>query len=309
VLFVDGILSSGSGVKSLSVLPAGSNFLGIEPCSARQAEAVIWPLPLELTTTYIKGTGLGPEALIQASHQVELFDDELEEETFRRGIATLEPYRFEGDDPETAAARIEAEAAGRLEHVRRLVSVGGEHTVSVGLVRAFMKRHPGLTVLHLDAHADLRDSYEGSPLNHACVMSRIAEIAPFVSVGIRSLSVEEHDQIRDRSFAAFGIHRMRKDPSWSAKVLERLGGEVYVTLDLDVLDPSIMPSVGTPEPGGMGWYELLGFLKTVFESRTVIGMDMVELCPKPGAEHGVFSAAKLLYRTLGYWISSGKTDK
>jgi agmatinase len=296
-------------MKDYSVLPAGSNFLGIEPYPASEAEVSLWPIPLELTTTYFKGTGLGPEALIQASHQVELFDDELERETFRRGIATLEPYRYEGDDPEEAAVRIEIETTERLGHVRRLVSVGGEHTVTVGLVRAFVKRHPGLSVLHLDAHADLRESYEGSPLNHACVMSRVGETVPFVSVGVRSLSIEEHEQIRDNSLPVYGIHRMRRDSSWPAQALSRLSKEVYLTLDLDVLDPSIMPAVGTPEPGGMGWYELLGFLKTVFESRRVVGMDLVELCPRLGAEAGVFAAAKLLYRLMGYWISLNKADK
>jgi agmatinase len=159
-----------------------------------------------------------------------------------------------------------------------------------------------MTVLHLDAHTDLRDSYEGSPFNHACVMARVAEFCPFVSAGIRSLSAEEAVRISTQMLHVFDIHQMRSEPAWAEKIISLLGDTIYITVDLDVLDPSLMPAVGTPEPGGMGWRECLDFLKRIFSEKKVVGLDMVELCPLPGAAHGVFTAAKMAYRLAGYWF-------
>jgi agmatinase len=279
-----------------------SNFLGIDSCcSWDEAGTVMLQAPLEVTASYMRGTGRGPAALIRASHQVEFYDDELRAETFRSGIATLPPMRFTGKSLKTCVNLIEKEAALVLDAGKKPFLIGGEHTVSVGAIRACHQNHPGLTVLHLDAHTDLRDSYEGSPFNHACVMARVAEFCPFVSIGIRSLSAGEAEQIESRRLHVFDIHHMRSDAGWADKTIALLGDTVYVTVDLDVLDPSVMPAVGTPEPGGMAWRECLDFLKRVFSEKNVVGADLVELSPRPGTEHGVFTAAKMAYRMIGYW--------
>ena len=288
--------------RRFDVLGPQANFLGIDTCNTwDKASFVILPVPLEMTTTYMQGTGRGPEALLEASHQVELYDDELRSETWKRGIATLAPMVFEDAAPEGAVAQIENRVSEILKEDKRLAIIGGEHTVTVGTVRAYRNEYLDLSVLHLDAHADLRQEYEGSAYNHACVMARVADICPFVSVGIRSLCAEEADRIQRENLSIYGMHRLRRDDSWVEASLSALGDDVYITLDLDVFDPSVMPAVGTPEPGGMGWYEVLSFLRLIFERKRVVGFDVVELCPKPGAEHGAFTAAKLVYRILGYW--------
>lgn len=288
--------------KRFKVLGREDNFLGIDAfCGWEESRVVVLQAPLELTTSYMKGTTQGPAALIRASHQVEYFDDELKTETYRRGIATLPPLKFKKEGPEAAVRLIERQVGEILGENKRLAMVGGEHTVTVGAVRAYRKRFPNLSVLHLDAHADLRESYEDSPLSHACAMARVKESCPFVSVGIRSLCQEEFNCIQRENLVVFDIHRMRKDESWMNEALSRLGDTVYITFDLDALDPSIMPAVGTPEPGGMDWNTTIRFLRRAFKEKVVVGFDLVELCPLPGAEYGAFSAAKLFYRMIGYW--------
>jgi agmatinase len=290
--------------KQYKVLGKEDNFLGIDAfCGWEESRVVVLQAPLEQTTSYMKGTADGPRALIEASHQVEFFDDELKIETYRRGIATLPPMKFKKDEPEKAVRLIEKQVGELLGENKRLAMIGGEHTVTVGAVRAYRKRFPDLSVLHLDAHADLRDSYEGSPLSHACAMARVREVCPFVSVGIRSLCQEEFNGIQRENLAVFDIHRMGNGDSWMDEALARLGDTVYLTLDLDALDPSVMPAVGTPEPGGMDWNTTIRFLRRAFKEKVIVGMDMVELCPLPGAEYGVFSAAKLFYRMIGYWYA------
>jgi agmatinase len=290
--------------KRFKVLGKEDNFLGVDAfCGWEESRVVVLQAPLEQTTSYMKGTAEGPRALIEASHQVEFFDDELKVETYRRGIATLPPLKFKKDEPEAAVRLIEKQVGEILADNKRLAMIGGEHTVTVGAARAYRKHFSSLSVLHLDAHADLRESYEDSPLSHACAMARVRESCPFVSVGIRSLCQEEHNSIQRDGLAVFDIHRMRGDDSWMDEALSRLGDTVYITLDLDALDPSIMPAVGTPEPGGMSWNQTMGFLRRAFSEKVVVGFDVVELCPLPGAEYGVFGAAKLFYRMIGYWYA------
>ncbi len=279
------------------------NFLGLDSHYRwEESEVAILPVPLEQTTSFMKGTALGPEALLAASRQVELFDDELHQETFRAGITTLTAMDFSGMAQEAAL-----EAVGRNVHeiadeLKKPLLLGGEHSLTIGAVRGLAGHFPGLHVLHLDAHADLRDTYENSAYNHACVMARVREICPFTSVGIRSLCVEESEAIQKGLLNVTNIHQMRLNPDWADKVLAGIEGPVYLTLDLDVFDPSVIPNVGTPEPGGMQWRETLGFLKRVFETQNVIGMDVVECCPGAGPDYGVFHAAKLVYRLIGYWL-------
>ena len=290
--------------KRFKVLGHEGNFLGVDAfCGWEESRVVVLQAPLELTTSYMKGTARGPEALIEASRQVEYFDDELKAETYRRGIATLPPLRFKKDESAAAVLQIEKTTGELLDAGKRIALVGGEHTVTVGAVAAYKKRFRDLSVLHLDAHADLRESYEGSPFSHACVMARVKEICPFASVGIRSYSQEEANTIQREGLSVFDIHRLEKDDSWMEESIDRLGETVYITLDLDALDPSVMPAVGTPEPGGMGWFQTIRYLRRVFREKVVVGFDMVELCPQTSAEYGVFTAAKLFYRMIGYWTT------
>lgn len=280
----------------------GPIFMGPEALTAwEQAQVALLPVPLELTTTYMQGTAQGPDALLEASQQFEYFDDELKKVTAHCGIATLEPLAFDGLTPEAATDHIQAVARELIATGKKPVFVGGEHSVSVGVIRAMAEAHPGLMVLHLDAHADYRDSYEDSSLNHACVMARVAEVAPFISMGIRSMEAEEYGRLKADGHPLFDIHFMRRQKDWQARILDKLKGPIYITLDLDVIDPSELPNVGTPEPGGMAWREVTAFMQRVFKEKRVVGLDVVELCPPAGPQYGILAASKLLYRLIGYW--------
>ncbi|HHS12385.1 MAG TPA: agmatinase [bacterium] len=278
------------------------NFLGIDS-DWGSSSVMIWPVPMEQSTSYMQGTGRGPGALLEASRQVELFDDELGVETFRRGIVTLTPLKIGAVSVESTVRHVQEQALSLLKHGKRLVTVGGEHSVTVGLVQAHHSHDSNFSVLHLDAHADLRESYGGTGFSHACVMARVRTLVPHVSVGIRSLCFEEAEQIQSENLSVFTVHTMRQQDDWLEKAVGLLRRKVYITLDLDVLDPSVMPSVGTPEPNGMDWPALTSLLKKVFQERDVIGMDMVELCPMHSGDFGPFTAAKLLYRLIGYWLA------
>jgi agmatinase len=285
-------------------LRENENFLGIPVEEESEThEVIILPLPMEMTTTYRKGTCNGPAAILEASHQVELFDEELKTETFRRGIVTLEPMTWPDSDPEEAVGTIESAVFPLSQTGKKLIFLGGEHTLTVGTVRALRRSDPGISVLHLDAHADLRDSYEDSRYNHACVMARVLESCPGVSVGVRSMSAEEFNRIERESLPVFTIHSMKDQKDWIQRVLTRLTNRVYITLDLDVFDPSVIPGVGTPEPGGMGWDEVLNLLRTIFRTKQVTGLDVVELAPRSPNDRSAFITAKLVYRLIGYWTA------
>ena len=279
-----------------------ANFLGLSPelSALDSAQVVVLPISYECSTTYVKGTAHGPEAIIQASQNLELYDEELGLEPYRVGIATVDPLAFRFQSPEEDLGHIRRACSGLLEKGKFVVALGGEHTVTIGLVAAHLEKYPALQVLQLDAHADLRQQYLGSKYNHACTMARINELCPSLGVGIRSLSVEEAEAIQKDSRRVFFAHQMRSDPCWQERIIDRLGEPVYVTLDLDFFDPAIMPSVGTPEPGGFLWYETLSFLKILAGARTVVGIDIVELCPQLGRVDPDFLAAKLAYKIIGY---------
>jgi agmatinase len=287
----------------MNVLGPDRNFLGIQDhYSWHEAEVAVLPVPLEETTSYLTGTVDGAEALIKASQQVEFYDEELQAETFLRGIATLLPVDFSGCDHKQALDLVTDYTARILDARKKPLLIGGEHSLSIGAVRAFRNLHSDLHVLHLDAHADLRDSYQNSADNHSCVMARIREMCPFTSIGIRSLSVEEAETIRKGLLNVWDMQRIRHTTDWINQIIEAIKGPVYLTLDLDVFDPAVVPNVGTPEPGGLGWYESLSLLSQVFQTLTVVGLDVVELCPSAGPNYGVFNAAKLVYRMIGYWL-------
>jgi agmatinase len=265
--------------------------------SPERSKIVILPVPYDGTSTWVKGADRGPNALLRASENLERYDIETESEVFRHGIYTDRPV-LEDATPEALVAQVRDRVDGHLSNERFTVVVGGEHSVSVGAVEAHAQRNPRMSVLQLDAHADLREAYEGSRYNHACVMARVRELCPIVQVGIRSMDISEKASMDpDRVFFAHQIHGRT---GWVERVVEQLTERVYVTIDLDAFDPSIMPSTGTPEPGGLLWYDVLALLKTVCRRRSVVGFDVVELCPVETNWGPDFLAAKLIYKMLSY---------
>jgi len=281
------------------------NFGGIEGgCTDyNNARVAILPVPYEGTVSYGSGTADGPKGMISASHYLEFYDEELCQETSEIGLHTLPSVDCNGS-PEVVMSSIRSAALSPLKDGKFLASIGGEHSITKGILDAFVEsRGRDFGVLQLDAHADLRDTYHGTIHSHACITRRIDDMGlSFVQVGIRSLSREEADFIEKKGLSPFFAHQIMKSKreEWISKVIESLPEKVYVTIDLDCLDPSIMPSTGTPEPGGLGWYDVTALLKKVAEEREVVGIDMVELAPIKGLHAPDFLAAKLLYRTLGY---------
>ncbi|HUV08681.1 MAG TPA: agmatinase, partial [Spirochaetia bacterium] len=265
------------------------------------ARIVVIPVPYDRTSTWRRGARKGPRALLEASAHMELYDLETSFEVYKLGIFT-EREISSGRTPESMIQAVKKNVSEHLEGGRFPVIVGGEHTVSLGSVFAHQERESEFSVLQLDAHTDLRESYEGSTFNHACVMARVREACPsLVQVGIRSMDESERRSADlNRIFPASEIHRERgREDTWHQRLLSLLGPKVYITLDLDVFDPSIMPSTGTPEPGGLDWYDVLSLLRRVFEEKRVLGFDIVELCPGEDKAPD-FLAAKLLYTLLSY---------
>lgn len=266
------------------------------------SRAAILPLPFERTTSYGKGAGAGPDAIVRASHYLETYDEELGSEPFRQGIHTLPPFVPESLDLAEAIAEIETEALRYLVDGKFLVSLGGEHSITYPLVRAVKTVWNQVGVVQFDAHADLRESYEGSPFSHAAVMHRVlAAGLPTLALGVRSLSTPEAELVRDRSLAVVWGHELsRLTPEHFAELLAPLPERIYLTFDLDYFDPALVPATGTPEPGGGWWYPTLELLRTLFREKTVVAMDAVELAPIPGQPASDFLAAKLVYKCLGY---------
>ncbi|RPJ72941.1 MAG: agmatinase [Desulfobacteraceae bacterium] len=261
------------------------------------AAAVVLPVPYDETSTWLKGADRGPEAVIAASANMELYDIETESEVYRRGIFTAAPVE-EKRSPEAMVAAVRERVDGFLQRGKFVLTLGGEHSVSIGAIQAHAARFPQMSVLQLDAHADLREEYEGSPFNHACVMARAQEACPVVQVGIRSMEAGERDRLQPQN--VFYAHTIVRRPDWIEAVIARLTPVCYITIDLDVFDPALMPSTGTPEPGGLSWYEVTGLLQAVCRQRRVIGGDVVELCPSAHNKAPDFLAAKLIYKLLSY---------
>lgn len=281
------------------------NFGGLseEDSAYASARAVIFPVPLERTTTCGRGTRNGPSAIIKASQNLELYDDELELEPYKEiGIHTLPPIdTMDGTLDEVIAELFTAQLA-LIEDEKFPVALGGEHSLTPPLVSAVSKKYKHLSVLQVDAHADLRDEYQGNPSSHACAMRRVLEFCPAVQVGIRSLSAEEAEiapKLHTKIYWASDIVRAPLK-TWIAKVLADLDSEVYLTIDLDGFDPSIVPATGAPEPGGLDWYQVISLIRAVAEHKKIVGMDAVELLPQPGDHASDFLAAKLVYKCLGY---------
>jgi agmatinase len=281
------------------------NFGGIsEPESQyEKARAVIFPVPLERTTTYEHGTRNGPAAILAASRNMELYDEELELETYKMvGIATLPPIDTMDGTFDEVTSEIFAAQCALLDDGKFPIALGGEHSLTPPLVSATARKYNDLSVLQIDAHADLRNEYQGNRASHACAMRRVVEICPAVQVGIRSLSAEEAQAIPrlpTKIYWAAGIVRSPVT-DWAAKVTADLSPHVYLTIDLDGFDPSLVPATGTPEPGGLDWHQVTSLVRTVAKHKEIVGMDVVELLPQPGDHASDFLAAKLVYKCLGY---------
>lgn len=265
-----------------------------------QARAAIIPVPLEATVSWGQGTALGPAAIMAASANMELYDEYLDQETYRLGILTRQAVDVRGDMP-TVLARVEEAVERELALGKLPAVVGGEHSLTLGALRALVKRHgTGFTVLCLDAHLDLREEYEDDPYSHACVMKRALDLGLNVRhLGSRSCSVEEAQLVRQRGMKPLWAHELHQDPAWLERYLEGLEGPVYLTLDVDGLDPSVVPATGTPEPGGLSWPQVARWLDAVIQRSPVLGLDIVELAPKDGHPASDFACARLLYRALG----------
>lgn len=260
------------------------------------AAIAILPVPYDGTSTWLKGADKGPKAILEASVNMEFYDIETDSEVFTHGITTLEPVT-EDSSPEAMAAEVEHRVDTLLKDKKFPVILGGEHSVSIGAFRAFAKHYDEFSILQLDAHSDMRPEYEGSTHNHACVMARGKEVATVAQVGIRSSAIEEKENIDlDRIFYAHEIKE--SDSSWMYQVSQKLSDNVYVTIDLDVLDPAYMPSTGTPEPDGLAYRDIINFLKLINERHNIIGLDVVELCPNEINKAPDFLASKLIYQIL-----------
>ncbi len=281
--------------------PHADPFLGLPPDQAdlETAAVVVVPFGYEGGVSYGRGTAAGPQAVLAASHYLELYDEVLDAEPCRVGIATVaEPAIPQA--PQAMLETLEGMAGELLDRDKFLVVVGGDHSITTGAVRALARRHHPFGVIQLDAHGDLRDEYEESPLSHACVMARIREITPHtLQIGIRSMCAEEAARVRDQQLDLCTMHRYRNGGFDLEAALSRLPESVFITLDVDVFDWSVIASTGTPEPGGMLWDEAMTLLETIFRSKRVLGFDVVELAHRDHDPNSPFAAAKLIYKMIG----------
>lgn len=268
------------------------------------AAILLQSIPYDGTSTWGKGADRGFEAFLEAAENMEVYDIETDSEVYKNGVHLL-PAITEARSPEHMFRAVYANTRELLGNGKFLTSFGGEHSVSIGVIKAFYEKYPGLTVLQLDAHADLRPEYLGTPYNHACALYDASRNTNLIQVGIRSMDESENRYLnRSKCFFAHEIHG---NSGWMDKAIGLMGEQVYITLDLDVFDPSVMPATGTPEPGGLDWYTVTSFLRQVFASREVVGFDIVELAPIPGNKSPEFMVAKLYYKMLSYkFMDHGK---
>ena len=283
------------------------NFGGLPPALSDfdSARITVLPVPYDGTTEWHSGTRNGPKSIIEASFYLEWFDIELDREISNVGIHTLPELEPAMSGPKDMADRVDVTVRNLLDKSKFVVTLGGEHSISYGAIRAYNANYQDFSVLQLDAHTDLRDKYLGTEYSHACVMRRVMEICPITQVGIRSMSLEENEFIAAKGLQPFIFNQCNSSLPID-KIIQTLAHNVYITIDLDVFDPSIMSSVGTPEPGGMLWHDVITLLHAVSQKRTVVGFDIVELCPDQGSESCSFLSAKLAYKLMGYSLMSDK---
>ncbi|GGW92178.1 agmatinase [Salegentibacter mishustinae] len=273
------------------------NYAGIPDKYSRidDAKVVLIPVPYDGTSTWQKGSDKGPEAFLEASENMELYDIETRSEVYKKGIY-LAPPVTENSSPEKMVEAVYKTTKNYLKQEKFVTIFGGEHSVSIGTIRAFNESFEDLTVVQLDAHADLRPEYEGSSCNHACAVHEASKKTNLVQVGIRSMDVSEVEHMDENQ--VYFAHDLYED--WQDDAIGQMTPNVFITIDLDAFDPSILPSTGTPEPGGLFWYETLEFLKMMFKKKNVVGFDIVELCPNKNERSSDFLAAKLYYKMLSY---------
>lgn len=265
--------------------------------SFEKSKVTLIPVPFDGTSTWGKGADKGPEAFLHAAENMELYDIETDSEVYKQGIYLANPIT-ENESPEAMVTAVHETVKKTIKRNKFVTLVGGEHSISIGAMRAFNECFQNLTVVQIDAHADLRSAYEGSKYNHACALYEANQNTNLVQVGIRSMDAIERTEMNEDN--VFFAHDMVNDDYWMDNAIDAMTDTVYITFDLDALDPSIMPSTGTPEPGGLFWYETLEFLRRIFEEKNVVGFDIVELCPNPNDKSSDFLAAKLYYKMLSY---------
>lgn len=270
-----------------------------------QARAVILPVPYDATSEWRSGSRHGPQSIIDASRYLELYDLDRDREVYKAGICTLPELEPSLGSPQDMIERVYRVSRQLVQREKLVVMLGGEHSLSLGTVRACKEAYPGLSVLQLDAHADLRDEYLGTRYGQACVMRRIYELCPISQVGVRSLSLEEKEFLAGKGLAPFYMHELSSDGACIERIVGSLGRDVYITIDADVLDPSIMPAVGTPEPDGMTWRQAVDIAEAVASERHVVGFDVVEFCPGEGPASCAFVLAKLVYKLIGCSLARG----
>ncbi|MBK9425210.1 MAG: agmatinase [Bacteroidetes bacterium] len=290
----------------MKALDTENNFLGIEDPALYEyenARFVIQSAPYEHTSSYLQGSAKGPGAIIEASHFVEFYDEELDQETFRMGgIATMPAIDFTGKFDADAISAIEKATDKLINDGKFVISLGAEHTVTLGFVKSHAKKYGNISVLQIDAHSDLRFSYHDNIYSHASVMARVHELdLNLVQIGIRAQCKEESDLIKSSSnIHTFYAHQIRRDPNWMEEAIAALGDDVYITIDADGFDPAVIPCVGTAEPNGLFWNETVEFLQKVIQKRNVVGFDVVEVAPAEGQILSEFTLAKLVYRMIGF---------
>ncbi|WP_439151373.1 agmatinase [Winogradskyella sp.] len=270
-----------------------------------QSKIVLILVPYDGTSTWQKGADKGPDAFLEASANMELYDIETDSEVYQQGVFLADAIT-ENTSPEAMVDAVHQATKKYIKKNKFVTLFGGEHSISIGSIRAFNEMFEDLTVLHIDAHADLRESYEGSKCNHACAVYEASQTTNLIQVGIRSMDAIEKTVMNEEQ--TYFAHEMADDDSWMDSAIDQMNDNVFITFDLDALDPSIMPSTGTPEPGGLLWYETLEFLKQVFEEKNVVGFDIVELCPNKNDRSSDFLAAKLYYKMLSYKFMNEATE-
>ena len=282
-------------------LPTNFGLLDAPDSAYATSRVAVLPVPFERTTSYGKGTSNGPAAILRASQSMELWDEELQREPYAIGITTLAPFLPEAYDMHEAMAELQAECGEHMRAGKFLVTLGGEHSLTIAPVRAAREVFGDVGVVQFDAHSDLRADFEGTPYSHASVMRRVHEDGvPALAVGIRSLSRPEAELIRDKQMPVIWGYQLDRAPELFEPLLAKLPDQIYLTFDIDFFDPSLVPATGTPEPGGGHWYPTLALLKTLFQTKKVVAMDLVELAPFGGNPASDVLASKLSYKCLGY---------
>jgi len=273
------------------------NYAGIpdEFAQLSSSKIVLIPVPYDGTSTWIKGSEKGPDAFLEASENMEIYDIETDSEVYKNGVYLADAVT-EDASPETMVDAVHKAASKYIKMGKFVTLFGGEHSVSIGSIRAFSENYNDLTVLQFDAHADLRPEYDGSKCNHACAVHEAQHTTNLVQIGIRSMDVVEKPFLKKEN--CFFAPQIYSDPKWMEKALSKITENVFITIDLDVFDSSIMPSTGTPEPGGLNWYQVINFIKLVVENKNVVGFDIMELCPNKVNKGPDFLAAKLYYKIL-----------